>query len=207
MENSGFPVVVSAPSGTGKTTICRRIAGSYPGARYSVSATTRPPREGEVDGQDYHFLDEETFQSWIKEGKFCEWAVVYGHHYGTIREQLENALAEGFKVIMDLDVNGGKAIRRLYAGGVLVYLLPPSEGALKERLVGRHTEESGAIERRLEDARGELDHIGDYHYVVVNQSVESTVEQIKSILAAEQCRVERQDLEKLLRGLGDLSSE
>lgn len=205
MEKRGFPIVVSAPSGTGKTTICRKVASSHPGVRYSVSATTRAPRKGEVNGDDYHFLDDATFQAWIDEGKFSEWAVVYGHRYGTPREQLENALFQGYRVIMDLDVNGGEAIGRLYEDAVLVYLLPPSSKAWKQRLVGRGTDDEEVIRKRLEDAREELSRVGNYEYLVVNRSVESAVAQIKSIIAAEECRVKRLNLEELLSGLGDLT--
>lgn len=203
-KKRGFPIVVSAPSGTGKTTICRRVASSHPGVKYSVSATTRPRRKGEVDGEDYHFLDEETFGAWIKEGRFCEWALVYGHHYGTLKEQLDDILSRGYKAVMDLDVNGGEAIGELYKDAVLVYLLPPSPQALRQRLIGRGTDERRVIERRLEEAREELGRVVNYKYLVVNRSVESAVKQIESILVAEECRVERQDLGEVLSGLTDV---
>jgi len=203
-QKRGFPIVVSAPSGTGKTTICRRVASCLPGVSCSISATTRPPREGEVDGVDYDFLDEQTFRSWIRDRRFCEWAVVHGHYYGTVRKNLEEALSRGSKVIMALDVNGGEAIGRLYEDAVLVYLLPPSEETLRERLLGRGTEGKEAMEKRIEDARKELSRVGNYHYVIVNRSVDQSVERIKSIVVAEECRVERQDLSGLLRSLGDL---
>ncbi len=198
-------MVVSAPSGTGKTTICRQVASIYPQLRYSVSATTRPPRDDEVDGRDYHFLDKETFQSWAEEGKLCEWAMVHGHYYGTPKDELEENLSQGFKVIMDLDVNGAEAIGRLYPDAVLIYLLPPSAEALKERLINRGTEGEKAIRRRVEAARKELDRAGDFHYLVINRTVQATVELIESIIAAEESRTERQDISELLVGLRDLT--
>ena len=205
MERRGFPVVVSAPSGTGKTTICREVASIYPQLRYSVSATTRPPRDDEVDGRDYHILDEETFQSWTKDGRLCEWAMVHEHYYGTPKDELERDLSQGFKVIMDLDVNGAEAIGRLYPDAVLIYLLPPSAEALKERLANRGTDGQKAIWKRVEAARKELDRAGDFHYLVINRTVQATVELIESILAAEESRTERQDISELLVSLKDLT--
>jgi guanylate kinase len=205
LKKRGFPIVVSAPSGTGKTTICTRVVNSYPGVKYSVSATTRPQREGEVAGENYHFLDKETFLSWTREGKLCEWALVHGQYYGTPKAQLEDNLSQGFKVVMDLDVNGGEAVGKLYPDAVLVYLLPPSGEALRERITGRGTESREVIQRRLEDAQEELKRAGNYEYLIVNETVEKTVEVLKSILTAEERRAKRQSLPELLAGLEDLN--
>lgn len=176
-------VVVSAASGTGKTTVINRILEIEHGLFYSVSATTRPKRPNEKNGKDYIFIKRDTFQKWIKENKLLEWAEVYGEYYGTPKEPIEKALSLGQSVIADLDVNGMKEIKKHYSeDAVSVFLFPPDFDTLIERLKNRGTETESQLKIRIERLKHELANAPLYDYWVLNDSVEHAARRILSIL-------------------------
>ena len=190
-------LVVSAPSGAGKTTLCDRLLAESPGMVYSISCTTRAPRGSEVDGQDYHFLSEPEFARRVAAGEFLEQATVHGRRYGTLRQAVVEALAAGRDVLMDIDVQGAAQIRRAALEGdgplkrayVDVFIAPPSIEALRERLSKRSEDTPAVIEQRVQNARGELDCWPDYRYLVVNDRLEEAYQQLRAIVSAEHCRV------------------
>ena len=188
---AGFPIVVTAPSGTGKTSICRRVAGQMRSVSYSVSLTTRKPRKGERNGKDYLFVTEQRFRRLAAAGQLAEWAVVYGSCYGTPKKWLEDTLKKGRSVLLALDHNGGESIRKKYSGAVLVYLLPPSMQELEKRLMGRRTDSDSSVKKRLDSARRELKFARRYDYLVVNNKLDRTVSILKSIIVAEGQKRER----------------
>ena len=186
-----FPIVLSAPSGGGKTTVTRELLERRTDIGYSVSCTTRGPREGEVDGQDYHFLTAAEFRRRVARKQFAEWAEVHGRLYGTLRSEVKRALASGRHVIMDIDVQGAREFARAFPESVLIFLLPPSAEVLLQRLVGRKTEERASQLVRLRAALKELEDVKRYHYVAVNDDLEATVRRVSSIVDAEEVRHER----------------
>jgi guanylate kinase len=180
-----FPVILSSPSGGGKTTIAHQLLARRQDVGYSVSCTTRPPREGEVDGRDYHFRSFESFRRGQLAGEFAESAEVHGHLYGTLRAEVERVLSEGKHVIMDIDVQGTKQFFAAFPESVLIFILPPSAEALVERLTARGTEDPKSLIRRLRSAKDELKAIDLYPYVVVNDRIDSAVAAISGIIDAE----------------------
>jgi guanylate kinase len=202
MERQRLMVVVSAPSGAGKTTLCQEAARRIPRLVHSVSFTTRAPRPDEQNGRDYHFVNEATFQKMIERGEFAEWAVVHGHLYGTSRLLLEKHFADGLGVILDIDTQGAAKLRRVYPRGVSVFVVPPTFSLLEARLRQRRTDSEEEIRRRLAKAREELQHYRKYRYIVVNDKFESAVEQLCCIITAERSRRDRVDLSFLDEGIG-----
>lgn len=192
-------IVVSAPSGGGKTTLCERLLGEFQEIIYSVSCTTRPPREGEVDGIDYYFISEQEFERRLKEGEFLEHAVVHGHRYGTLRRFIEKGFATGRDVLMDIDVQGAAQIRRylaalpphdpLRSGFVDIFIAPPSLEVLRKRLHLRGKDAEDVIERRLQQAEEEIRHWREYRYVIVNDRLDASYDALRSIVIAERHRV------------------
>jgi guanylate kinase len=180
-----FPIILSSPSGGGKTTIAQKLLVARRDVGYSVSCTTRPPREGEVHGRDYHFLSVKDFKRGQKAGEFAESAEVHGHLYGTLRAEVERVLSSGKHVIMDIDPQGSRQFAAAFPDSVLIFILPPSAEALIARLEGRGTEEAKSLIRRFRSAIDELKAIDLYQYVVVNDEVDSAVAAISSIIEAE----------------------
>ncbi len=191
--SKGALVIISAPSGTGKSTVCQKLLQRRRDLRYSVSCTTRPPRSGEKDGRAYHFLSVEEFKRRIQRHEFLEWALVHGHYYGTLRRCIEQSIEEGRWVLLAIDVQGAAAIRRKIPESVLVFLVPPSWEALRHRLAMRR-EDADTAATRLANARAELDEAKRYDYIVVNDELERAVEQMECILTAEALKTSRQDL-------------
>ena len=187
----GLLLVISGPSGAGKGTICRALREKMPGIGYSISATTRPPRPGEKDGESYFFVDRESFLKLVKEGAFLEWAEVYGELYGTPREPVEKALARGQDIILEIDTQGAAQVKRWYPEGVFIFVIPPSFTELEKRIKGRGTESPAAISDRLAWVKKEMDQLDLYDYVVVNDRVEEAVAKIQAIIIAEKCRTKR----------------
>jgi guanylate kinase len=186
-----FPLILSSPSGGGKTTIARMLLERRADVGYSVSCTTRSPRPGEEDGTDYFFLTTDEFQARRSRDEFAESAVVHGNLYGTLRAEVKRVLASGKHVIMDIDVQGARQFARAFPESVLVFLLPPSADVLIDRLRARQTEDHGKLLVRLRSAREELREIGSYQYVVVNDDLERAYAQVGSIVDAETVRHQR----------------
>ncbi|HVH18079.1 MAG TPA: guanylate kinase [Myxococcota bacterium] len=185
VARAGFPLVVAAPSGTGKTTVCRALVARDPQLVFSVSHTTRRQRPGEQDGRDYHFVPETEFRRMKDAGAFLEWAVYNDHLYGTSFAAIDAALADGRDVVLEIEVQGARQVRERRADARLVFLLPPSWQALEARLRGRGTDGDEEITRRLRVAEGELAAACDFDYAVVNDEVESCVRELAGIVAAE----------------------
>ncbi|MBI2194082.1 MAG: guanylate kinase [Planctomycetes bacterium] len=180
-SSSGKIVILSGPSGVGKTSICQKLL-ERPARAKSTSATTRPPRPGEIDGVDYHFLSREEFEKRLRAGWFAEHAEVHAHLYGTPRHPLEDALQQGVTFLLDIDVQGAERIRQRYPGVLSIFILPPSTEALEKRLRGRRTDSPGVVERRLARARAEIARQDEFDYRVVNDRLERVVREIEDIL-------------------------
>jgi len=189
----GFPLVLSGPSGVGKTSVVSHLLARGSDVVFSVSATTRPRREGESDGREYFFYDEERFRRGVETGEFVEHASVHGRWYGTPKAPLQAALAEGKIVILDVDVQGGRSLRRACPDGVFVFVYPPSLEALEARLRGRATDAPQVIAERLANAPGEMARYVEYDYVIVNDDLAHARATMDAILAAERARVARLD--------------
>lgn len=194
LQRRGLLLVISAPSGCGKSVVLRKVLACAAGLTYSVSVTSRAPRAGEVDGRDYHFVTRERFQELIQAGAFYEWAEVHGNLYGTRADTVEVALARGQDIVMDIDVQGGLEVKRRSNDAVLVFLLPPSLGVLEKRLRGRATENEDDVLRRLANAKGEMKYWNKYDYALINDRLEETVEAVCRILEAERQRTGRMKL-------------
>ena len=191
-EYRRFVVVISGPSGAGKSSFVKALLGRYPrDLVYSVSATTRPRRAHEVEGRDYFFLGREEFQRRVDAGEFVEHAEVHGELYGTLKSQTEAVLRSGRNVLLDIDVQGGRSVRRIYADGVYIFVLPPSLADLEERLRARGTDSEERIKLRLENARREIEIAREYDYAVVNDDLEDATRKVLAIIEAETCRASR----------------
>lgn len=186
-----FPLILSSPSGGGKTTIARLLLERRVDVGYSISCTTRTPRPGEVDGRDYHFLTRDAFIARRENGDFAESAEVFGNLYGTLRAEVERVFASKRHVVMDIDVQGARQFLAAFPESVPVFLLPPSADVLLGRLKGRNTESPALVHRRLTAARDELKAVGSYHYVVVNDDLERAYQQVAAIVDAETVRHRR----------------
>ena len=189
----GILFVISSPSGGGKGTLIRRLRETVPGVGYSVSWTTRAPRPGEEDGVNYRFVTEEEFARKRQANGFLEWAVVHGHLYGTVRTAVRQEMAKGRDIILEIDVQGARAVRKAMRSVVSVFILPPSFGILRERLTARMTERPGELELRLANARGEVEQYRHFDYLVLNDEIERASQQLASIVLAERGRRERQE--------------
>jgi guanylate kinase len=187
-------VVVSAPSGAGKTSLCEWVVTAVPGLAHSVSFTTRPPRRDEQHGRDYHFVDETAFRGMVDRGEFAEWAVVHGHLYGTSQALLVRHFTAGLDVILDIDTQGAALLRRGHPDGVFVFIVPPSWAMLEERLRRRQSDAEADIQRRLQRAREEVKSYAEYQYIIVNDEFARAAEELKAIIVAERRRSSRVDL-------------
>lgn len=193
LQRRGLMFILSSPSGAGKTTISRMLLQRDPEIKLSVSATTRPMREGEVDGKDYHFVSQEQFDQMVENGEFLEWATVFGNSYGTPKAQVKAGLREGQDYLFDIDWQGTQQLyQKMEVDVVRVFILPPSLEELQRRLNGRGTDSAEVIAARMERARAEISHWDGYDYVVVNDDVESCYAQVCEILHAERMRRARQ---------------
>jgi guanylate kinase len=202
-----FLLVLSSPSGGGKTTLAKRLLAARSDVGYSISATTRAPRAGERNGVDYHFLSRDEFERRRDAGDFAEWAEYNGQLYGTLARELERVAADGRHAVLDIDVEGARQLRRSVPGGVHVFVLPPSAEVLALRLKGRNSETPEQVRRRLEHAATEIAAAGEYDYIVVNDDLDAAVRQVEAIIDAESRRTIRlgglpQTIERLRRAVG-----
>lgn len=188
MNKEGLAIILSAPSGTGKTTVCLSLKQRDPDLQFSISYTTRPPRDQERDGADYHFISDDVFQKMLDEKAFLEWAEIHGNRYGTSVEKLEEVRKNGKNVVIELDVCGVETLRSLRFSGIYIFILPPSMKELEARLTQRATESKDQIQARLKVGRTEITKIQSYDYVITNHEVKDTVDTILSILKAEQSK-------------------
>jgi len=191
----GLIIVVSAPSGAGKTTVLKRLMQRHPEIVFSVSATTRTPRPGEENGKDYFFFSEEEFRKGIEAGEFAEWAEVHGHLYGTPESFLESQVSQGRDVILDIDTQGAFQLKDNHPEAVLIFLAPPSFEELERRLRGRETESEEVVERRLGVARNELELRSKYDHIVVNTEIEDAVKDIETVIEIEKAGRHRSDVD------------
>ena len=178
----GCLIVISGPSGAGKTTLCSMLLKEFPNLEFSVSFTTRPPRPGEVNGKDYWFVSKEEFLKRIEEGDFLEWAEVYGNLYGTSKSQIEKALKEGKNLLLVLDTQGALRVKELFPEAVLIFILPPSLEELERRLRKRGADGEEVIARRLKEAEREMEKAELYDFVVVNDDLEGAFKELREIV-------------------------
>ncbi|ABK61398.1 MULTISPECIES: guanylate kinase [Clostridium] len=189
-DNQGLLLVISGPSGAGKGTICKELMknGDF---WLSVSATTRSPRKGEVDGQNYYFLTKENFVDRIEQKDFLEYAEVYGNYYGTPKSNVLEKLKNGKDVILEIDIQGALKVKENYPKGIFIFILPPSMEELKNRIIKRGSETEESLMTRFKSAYKEINYVSKYNYAVINDEVDKAVEKIKSIIIAEKCSVDR----------------
>ena len=201
----GNLIIVTAPSGAGKTTLVARMLERVDGIRPSISFTSRPARGGEKNGVDYHFVSRAEFQAMIDRGEFLEWAEVHGNPYGTSLKVVEDGLNAGLDVVTTIDVQGAERARMIYPDAVAVFILPPSLEALQRRLEARGSDDDGSRRLRLENARHELSHFPRFDYIVINDDLESATCELSAIVRAERCRTKRRagSADELLRKITD----
>jgi guanylate kinase len=189
----GLMLVLSSPSGAGKTTLSRKLLEADPGVELSVSVTTRKQRPGEVDGRDYHFIDAARFEAMVKQGELLEWAQVFGNRYGTPRVPVEDALANGHDVLFDIDWQGTQQLRDKAAPDLVsIFVLPPSMSDLEQRLRRRAQDPDDVIRARMATAADEMSHWAEYNYIVINTDIDRAFNEVRTILAAERLKRERQ---------------
>lgn len=189
---SGALFIVSAPSGGGKTSLVKALLASEPEVKLSISHTTRPPRPGEVNGRDYHFVSPSEFERMLGAEEFLESAVIYDNRYGTSRTWISEQLGQGHDILLEIDWQGAQQVRRLMPETVSVFILPPSLEALEQRLRGRSQDQPDAIVRRLATAREEISHVGEFDYVIINKDFNRAALELASIIRAERLRLFRQ---------------
>lgn len=191
LKRKGLLLVVSGPSGAGKGTICKELISKNDDIKLSVSATTRKPRNGEVHGVNYFFIEKEKFEEMIDNGEFLEYAQIYDNFYGTPKAAIMECLENGQDVVLEIEMQGAKQIKEVYPEGVFIFVLPPSLDELKNRIVGRGTETKEEIEKRFSCAFEEINQIVNYDYFVVNKDVTKSVKEVESIILAEKNKVNR----------------
>jgi len=184
-------IIISAPSGSGKTTVVERLLAELPRVKRSISCTTRPPRQGEEEGRDYFFVSEGDFRRKIENGEFLEWEETFGNFYGTPLEQFTGAMENGQDLILSIDVKGARQVKEKFPGAISVFIMPPSTEELESRLRKRNTDRKDQVDLRLKEARRELEAADEYDYLVVNDDLDGAVTELKSVLEAE--RQKRQE--------------
>jgi len=187
-RKQGLLFVVSAPSGAGKTSLCRAITDSLEQLTHSISYATRKPRPGEIDGRDYYFVSQERFQQMIQAGDFAEWAEVHSNLYGTSRRVLDDLIAKGIDVILDIDTQGAKQIKSKFYSAVFVFIMPPSLEILEERLRNRKSDHEQEIAKRMRRAHEEIKDYSIYDYIIVNRDFDRALTELRSVVVAERCR-------------------
>ena len=189
---SGHLYIVAAPSGAGKTTLVKLLLESDPDICLSISVTTRPPRPGEQNGREYHFVDVPDFLARIDKGEFLEWAEVHGNYYGTSKHWIAAQMESGRDVLLEIDWQGAQQVRKTFPSAIGIFILPPSLGVLQDRLSGRGTDSAETIARRLAAARDEMRHVDEFNYVIINDDLQQALENLKSVISASRLRYETQ---------------
>ncbi|MCE9632672.1 MAG: guanylate kinase [Methylophilales bacterium] len=192
MKTSGHLFIVAAPSGAGKTTLVRALLKADPRIKLSISYTTRPPRPGEADGVDYHFVNEEQFLAMMKAGEFLESAKVHGGYYGTSQAWAENVMRQGDDLLLEIDWQGAAQVRKIFPNAVSIFILPPSEDALRERLNKRGQDSDEVIARRLANAHEEIQHVAEFDYVIINTVFDDALRDLQAVFLTQRLRVEKQ---------------
>ena len=195
--NNGLLIVISVPSGAGKGTVCKELMKKY-NYNISISATTRSPREGEVDGVNYHFLDKKSFEEKLSRDEFLEYAQVYGNYYGTLKKGVKDELNKGNNIILEIDIQGTLQVQKVYKNAVYIFLLPPSINELKNRILKRGSETESSFNLRFSSVGEELKYMNSYDYAVINDDLDSAVEKVHSIINTEMNRISRMNLDKFL---------
>jgi guanylate kinase len=199
MTQKGLLLVVSGPSGAGKSTVCKRLLSEMPGLALSISVTTRPPRNNEQEGVNYFFRSEQEFERMLRDGELLEHAHVYGGNYGTPARYVFDRMEEGRDVLLEIEMQGALQVKKRFADGVFIFVVPPSMSELVVRIRKRGSESPESLLRRFRSAYEELGYLDEYHYLVVNEDVDLAVQRIKAIIYAEKCRVSRnEELRKAL---------
>jgi guanylate kinase len=188
-QREGILFVVSAPSGAGKTSLCKAVTDSMENLTHSISYTTRQPRPGEIDGRDYYFVSNERFRDMVDAGDFAEHAQVHSNQYGTSKRVLDQMVADGTDVILDIDTQGARQIRQHYATAVFIFIMPPSMGILEERLRNRRSDREEEIRKRMQRAREEIRDYALYDYIIVNRDFDRALTELRSVVTAERCRM------------------
>lgn len=193
MKEKNLIIVLSAPSGAGKTTLCKALLKKFPEILYSVSCTSRPPRKGEKNGRDYFFVSKEEFEKMIKNNEFIEWAKVHGYYYGTPLKNIETAKKLKRDIVLDIDVQGGRKIKKKFKDAVMIFISPPSIKVLKERLIKRGKDSLKEIEKRIRIAKLEMKEKIFYDYEIINDDLKEAKKKLFSIYIAEKCKIRRKD--------------
>ena len=191
MAKKGLIIVISGPSGAGKTTVCKEILKRRKNTVFSVSVTTRKPRNGEIDGKDYFFISEKKFKRMLKNNELIEWAFVHNNYYGTPKKFLHRTINSGKDIILDIDVQGGMKIKKFFPEGIFIFLMPSSWKVLEQRIRKRAQDDEKTIKVRLKNAKKEISYISDYTYFVINDKLENAVKSIISIIEAEHRKISR----------------
>jgi guanylate kinase len=192
---SGNLYVVAAPSGAGKTTLVRLLLEREPEIQLSVSFTTRPPRPGEENGREYHFVAVDAFRAMISRDEFLEWAEVHGNFYGTSKKWIRDQLTAGHDVLLEIDWQGAQQVRKLFPDALSIFILPPSIDELTRRLIGRGTDAPEIIERRLAAAEAEMRHVGEFDYVIINDQLDQALEDLRAIVRSSRLNVRKQQVQ------------
>lgn len=191
MKNKGMIIIVSAPSGAGKTSICDALIKSDKNIVYSVSTTTRLPRKGEKNGREYFFVDDNTFKSMVKKNMFVEWAKVHDHFYGTSKKVLEETIKKGKDILLDIDVQGAVKIKKQYKDALMIFITTPTLKILKERLIKRNKDSMDVIKTRVANAKKELTYLPKYDYLILNDKLDESIKNVKSVICAERLSIKR----------------
>lgn len=210
-ERKGLLFVVSAPSGAGKTTLCKELVALVPGLRHSISYTTRKPRPGEEHGREYFFIEEPLFQDMVQRNEFAEWAPVYGHLYGTPRSALTSMMDQGADVLLEIDPQGAMQIKKRFEDAIYIYIMPPSLDTLRVRLQNRAGDSPEEIQRRLQKAREEIWSYREYYYIVRNEDMKQALKELEAIVLAERIKTKRLNIgwleENFIRDKDDFGSD